>query len=544
MGYVGIFAVSAFFKTLFLSIGVVKASRKIHAKMIFKLLHAQTTEFLQRMPIGRIINRFSQDIDALDTKIGVQVDNLNASMFFVLLNIYSVVVGASSLLLLIPTTLFLIIGWITRIRYMKAKREIVRLQAITQSPVVGVCCSSIAGAPIIRALNKKDYFSQKVETLIHENSKNGVISFGLDGWFETRLAIWNLILVLLPSYGMVIYQLRINPNLGSKKLVEIAFFLLRTINFVVMYQNMLSLLTFIETNLVSIERCKAFEEIQSETGYKCIQDDALHFEIPNRNISIPERVLQEKNYPKLFPKGEIQLLNVSAKYPTSSSKVLTSINLHIEPGEKIGIVGRTGAGKSSFIKLFWRSLVPSEGQILIDGQDISQLDLKVLRSQINIISQATNLFEGTIAENIHPQPLTRDDSSKLSGLLIDLGFAADKLQEKGLDFELDTDGSNLSEGEKQILSLVIAIYNKTKILIMDEATSNIDQETEHKFHQKVEEHFHDCTSFIIAHRIQTILDCNRVIVLSEGCVEEFGTVKELLSNEEGSFSQFYHYLKH
>ena len=178
--------------------GMVHAGRKIHIKMVFKVLHCKVIEFLQRVPVGRIINRFSADIDSVDRLIGPYLQSMNTYLLFTMMNIYTMVESSQSVIVIVSTIAFLLFSWLVRVNYIRAKRDVVRLQYISLSPVIGLCCSSVSGAPVIRSLKKEEYFSAKTRVLAEENSKNALSSFGLDAWYETRLALLNLILVFVP----------------------------------------------------------------------------------------------------------------------------------------------------------------------------------------------------------------------------------------------------------------------------------------------------------------------------------------------------------
>ena len=250
--------------------------------------------------------------------------------------------------------------------------------------------------------------------------------------------------------------------------------------------------------------------------------------------------------------GHVQFKNVSAKYITKTTPVLSNLDLNVLPGQKIGVVGRTGAGKTSFIKLFWNGLDISEGSITIDGRDISQIDLKYLRKEIMVVSQETALFSGTIRENLDPQleyladrstQEFMDNENKIVRDIVELGFDEKKLDEKGLDYIIEGDGSNLSLGERQIISFERTIIGKKNIIILDEATAAVDLKTEKKIQEMIDKTFKNKTMFIIAHRIQTVMKCDKILVLDLGKVKEFGTIEELLKKPNGQFKSIYEQFK-
>lgn len=178
---------------------------------------------------------------------------------------------------------------------------------------------------------------------------------------------------------------------------------------------------------------------------------------------------------KIIKSGKIEFRNVTAKYPMKKDKVLSNLSFTINPGEKIGVVGRTGAGKTSLIKLFWRCLDACEGEILIDSKNIMECDLKQLRSEMDVVSQETSLFEGTLRENLDPNSNGQNDSTLLE-ILSELKFKSG--QEYNLDMQIDSEGSNLSVGEKQMICFARILLSRRRLVILDEATANIDLQTE------------------------------------------------------------------
>jgi ATP-binding cassette subfamily C (CFTR/MRP) protein 4 len=240
----------------------------------------------------------------------------------------------------------------------------------------------------------------------------------------------------------------------------------------------------------------------------------------------------------LVPKGQVVFQNVTARYGEDSEPVLKNLSFTVNPGEKIGIVGRTGAGKSSLIKLFWMSLKPSEGQVLIDGTDIAQVDLKALRNEVMIVSQETALFLGSLRENIDPTCGSEKDDEILT-ILDSLAFKNKLIAEKGLDAKVDAGGANYSQGERQVICFARTLINKRKLIILDEATANVDIKTEQAIQKAQETQFKESTMFIIAHRINTVLNCDKIMVLKFGEIVEFDKPEFLLQNPDSYFKNIY-----
>lgn len=523
----------------------VKAARKIHARMSFRLLHAKIGEFLERVPTGRIINRFTKDINNIDVTLNWNINNFILNIMIVLVDLMVLVYSANNIYLSIPCILFLAISVRYQRIYMSLKREIVRLQNITNSPVIGWSIAVLKSSCEVRVLNKMDYVRKKLKYLIDENTKNSIVIYGLDAWFQIRLAFFNMILVQLPSYSYILWS--IYQDSEDVNVQNLIIFVLSSSRLTADTSNLLLGLSNLETNLVSIERCQRFENIENEEDYKNFEMEEKKYTFPKKGV-IKNILKRQKHQGDIFPEGKVELVNLTAKYQTKKKPVLSNLNLEINPGEKIGIVGRTGAGKTSFIKLFWRCLDPKSGKLLIDGKNISELDLKALRSDVTVITQETSLFAGTLRENIDPNleylidkksNLFKYKENEILKILREFGFSKKKMENDGLDFKIDFEGNNLSQGEKQIVCFIRALVEKKKVVILDEATANIDLKTEENIQRRVEEDFDGCTMFVIAHRIQTVLGCDKILVLDEGKVVEFGGVEELIQEEGSKFSEIY-----
>lgn len=223
------------------------------------------------------------------------------------------------------------------------------------------------------------------------------------------------------------------------------------------FEQMRYLSTQIFTVFNSVERCNQLSNLPTEDNYKSFSEDlkkvnSFKTEINKNLIKFEKDKNSASNgtYEKIVEDGEVEFKNVSARYITSKKLVLKNLTFKVKSGEKIGVVGRTGSGKSSLIKLFWRYIKPSEGKILLDGTDISHADLKSLRSQITIITQETALFSGTLRENLDPTGYKFTDD-ELSKVIERVKFAHKDYVAKGLDMEIDNSGKNLSQGEKQLI---------------------------------------------------------------------------------------------
>ncbi|KAJ2067469.1 Canalicular multispecific organic anion transporter 2 [Coemansia sp. S155-1] len=248
------------------------------------------------------------------------------------------------------------------------------------------------------------------------------------------------------------------------------------------------------------------------------------------------------------PNGKIEIRNYSMKYGVHHGYALKNINLYINPGEKIGIVGRTGAGKSSLAKVLFRLIHENtSGSISIDGQDISQFGVGDYRPRLGMIPQESSMFNGSIRNNL--DPLHQFDIEEMWAALIKCGLAkhmssylpsasilADIHQPHGLDRSIQDCFGKLTSGQQQLFGLCRVIMRKQKIIVLDEATANVDLETDKSIQELISKEFRDCTVLTIAHRLETIMNSDRIIVMDKGTIAEIGTPQELLA-KDGMFAQ-------
>ena len=278
-----------------------------------------------------------------------------------------------------------------------------------------------------------------------------------------------------------------------------------------MFQNTVRTTVDFETNMISVERVFEYGKLESEADL----------------VKGNEKEL--KDWPQ---EGEISFKKVFLKYSRDLPFVLQDVSFEVQSKAKIGVVGRTGAGKSSLITVLFRLVEPS-GQIIIDGVNIKTLGLHLLRGSMSIIPQDPSLFSGTVRRNL--DPFQQYDDEKMWKVMeeANLRKAIDNIQ--GLDSTVSEGGSNLSVGQRQLLCLARALLKNNKILVMDEATANVDQETDSIIQRTIKTRFCDCTVITVAHRLNTIIDMDKVLVMDKGRVVEFDEPHQLLQNPHGFF---------
>lgn len=259
----------------------------------------------------------------------------------------------------------------------------------------------------------------------------------------------------------------------------------------------------LENAMTSIERVEDYSKINTERA------EGIHLKIPE---------------------GSVEFSKVNLKYSTNSDHILKDVDFTIRSKEKVGIIGRTGAGKSSVISTLFR-LYDIDGQIKIDDVDIKTMKLNSLRTQLSIIPQNPVLFTGTLRSNLDPY---RRHTDNVLWKALEEVYIKDIV--KDLNDEIAEGGSNFSIGQRQLICLARAVLKNNKILVLDEATANVDPNTETLIQKTIKEKFADCTVFTIAHRLETIMNSDKILVLDKGKLIEFDSPSSLLNDE---YSRFY-----
>ncbi|CAH1100451.1 unnamed protein product [Psylliodes chrysocephalus] len=477
---------------LVLKMGIT-ASINIHKIMVTRALHAVMT-FFDSFFIGNILNRFSQDLNVIDEHL-IFVMTAFIGTLFHLVGVIGLIASVNWKFI-IPAAGLALFSILVRTVYIKTSRSLKRLEAATRSPIVGHLNSTMEGLTTIRAYKAQDILKDEFDKHQDLYTSAFYTSLCIRGAFGFIMEISSLFFLVTVIARFFFFDTGINAGDAGLTLTQ-AGLLTMIIHFG------LSTWSEVENNMTSFERVMEYTTIENEnkTGLEMV-------DWPNR--------------------GEIIFKNVSLKYSNSNENILADVCFDVKPGNKIGIVGRTGAGKSTIISTLFR-LYNYEGQIFIDGIELKTLALDFLRKHISIIPQDPIMFSGTIRSNIDPFGEFVDE---------DIWKALHKVHLDSSIPSLDTDITelNFSTGQRQLICLSRAIIRKNKIVVLDEATANMDPESEQIAQKIIEDNFLSCTLFIIAHRLDSILDCDKILVLDRGRVAEFDTPLNLLKNENGYFS--------
>ncbi|OSD04422.1 multidrug resistance-associated ABC transporter [Trametes coccinea BRFM310] len=482
--------------------GSLRASRSIHTTLLQSVLHS-TLRWLDKTPTSRIITRCTQDIQCVDgplaTKLGWVIE-LTVSMLMKFLAVVSF-----SPIFTVPGAIVAALGgWCGQI-YMKAQLSVKREMSNARAPVLGHFGAAIAGLTSIRAYGAQSQFRQESYRRIDKYVRAARTFYNLNRWVSVRIeSLGALFAACLAAY--LVYG-------SHARAASTGFSLNMAVGFAGIILWWIRILNEFEVNGNSLERIQQYVTIEQEP-------------LPTTD-GMP---------PAYWPaSGSLRVEKLSARYTADGPRVLHEISFDVKAGERVGIVGRTGSGKSSLTLALLR-LIFTEGKVYYDGIATDSINLDALRSNITIIPQVPELLSGTLRQNL--DPFSQYDDAVLNDALRAAGlFSLQNETDEGritLDSQISSGGSNLSVGQRQILALARAIVRQSKLLILDEATSAIDYETDTIIQTSLRQELgKDVTILTIAHRLQTIMDADKILVLDAGHIAEFGAPHELLKNEKG-----------
>ncbi|XP_062542390.1 probable multidrug resistance-associated protein lethal(2)03659 [Armigeres subalbatus] len=488
-------------RSMFFFQAAMRASRKLHDAMFNGVTRA-TMYFFNTNPSGRILNRFSKDMGQIDEYLpSVTVDVIQ--IFLSLIGIV-VVVAIVNPYNLISTVIIGIIFYFMREYYLKTSRNVKRVEATTRSPIYSHLSASLSGLSTIRAFGAEKVLVSEFDGHQDLHSSSFYLFISTSRAFGFYLDVFCVIYI-----AIVTLTFFINGDSGG----NVGLAITQALGMTGMVQWGMRQSAELENTMTSVERVVEYDTVDPEP--------ALEAE-------------GEKKPPKEWPQeGKVKFEKLSLRYDPDpdTDRVLKELEFEIQSREKVGIVGRTGAGKSSLINALFR-LSYNEGSILIDTRDIHEMGLHDLRGKLSIIPQEPVLFSGSLRYNLDPFDEYPDDKLWRALKEVKLEEAVNELP-SGLSSKINEGGSNFSVGQRQLVCLARAILRENKILVMDEATANVDPQTDKLIQQTIREKFDDCTVLTIAHRLNTVMDSDKVLVMDAGRCVEFGTPYELLTAEDG-----------
>ncbi|XP_051908226.1 multidrug resistance-associated protein 4 isoform X2 [Hippocampus zosterae] len=490
-----------FVRTLLMFNVLVRSTQALHNSMFNAILRTHV-RFFDVNPIGRVLNRFSKDIGQLDSIMPwTFVDFIQ--VFLQILGVVAVAVGVIPWILL-PVLPLLIVFIFLRRYFLETSRDVKRLESTTRSPVFSHLSSSLQGLWTIRAFRAEGRFQKAFDAHQDLHSAAWFLFLTTSRWFAIRLDGMCSIFVTITTFGCLL--LRDQLDAGSVGLA-----LSYSITLMGMFQWGVRQSAEVENLMTSVERVMEYTELESEAPWET-----------------------KKRPPPGWPsKGLVTFDGVSFSYSADGPRVLDNLKVTFQPKEKVGIVGRTGAGKSSLVSALFRLAEP-EGKIYIDGVLTSELGLHDIRQKMSIIPQDPVLFTGSMRKNL--DPFNQHSEEELWNALqeVQLKGVVEELPGK-LETVLAESGSNFSVGQRQLVCLARAILRKNRILIIDEATANVDPRTDELIQRTIREKFQECTVLTIAHRLNTIIDSDRILVLDAGRIHGYDEPYTLLLDPSSIF---------
>ncbi|CAD1812854.1 unnamed protein product [Candida parapsilosis] len=512
-------------RILVINFSGIRASNRIFKRVLLTILHAKL-RFFDKTPLGRIMNRFSKDVELVDQEMTPYAEGA-----------FICVVQCISILILITfiTPGFLVFAFVIALLYylvgffyLNLSRELKRYESITKSPIHQHFSESLTGVATIRAYGVESRFMKQNLQAIDNNNRPFFYLWVANRWLSFRIDVVGSLVMFFAGIFVLLSIGKIDAGLAGLSLSYAIAFSESALWVVRLYAN-------VEMNMNSVERLQEYLEVEQEPPYE----------------------VKETEPPTNWPeKGQISVNDVSLRYSPDLPRVIKNVTFDIEPCNKVGIVGRTGAGKSTIITAFFRFLDPESGSIKIDGVDITKIGLRNLRQAITIIPQDPTLFAGTIRSNLDPfEQYTDADifaalkrvnlinsneqtaSSSSAAAAAATMAVAEENQNKFHDLEnpITEGGGNLSQGERQLVCLARSLLKNPKIILLDEATSSIDYKSDALIQKTIRDEFGSSTILTIAHRLRTIIDYDKILVMDAGKVVEYDNPYVLISNQDSLF---------
>ncbi|CCH41464.1 Multidrug resistance-associated protein 1 [Wickerhamomyces ciferrii] len=513
--YVGIYAffgigsgVFTLARTIVLWVfSALRGSRILHNRMARAVVRSPMS-FFETTPIGRVINRFSTDINRVDEGLPRVFSMLFNNSIRVLFTLALIGATMPSFILIVAVLSVLYVYY--QRYYIGTSRDLKRIVNVSRSPIFAHLQESLTGYETIRAYQQEPRFQFIHLNNLAINLRSLYVFRSINRWLAVRLQFIGSVIIFATASLAILHNL--TPGMAGL-VISYALQITTSLSFIV------RMTVEAETQIVSVERVLDYCDLKPEA-----------------------EEITDSRPPTHWPQeGAVNFDHYSTRYRENLDLVLNDVTLDIKPREKIGIVGRTGAGKSTLSLALFRLIEPASGKILIDSVNTSEIGLKDLRGNLAIIPQDSQAFEGTVRQNLDPLGEQTDEELwkvlELSHLKSFIqGLDKDKEDgERGLEAKVSEGGSNFSVGQRQLLCLARALLNPSKVLVLDEATASVDVETDQIVQKTIREAFNDRTILTIAHRIDTVLDSDKIVVLDKGQVKEFDSPQRLLEDKESLF---------
>ena len=510
------------------------ASKTLHKNMIKQVLGAPLYYF-ESTPIGRLVQRFSKDLDQIDQQLPGSFGQSIASILNIIAAVFTIsLVTPTFTIIMIPILTVYVI--ITNY-YRNVARELKRLDSISRSPIFSHFSETLGGLAVIRSFLRQKMFIRMNNLKIDDNLASYFSLKIVDRWLSVRLELLGNIMVIFSALLAVFSGSRAgSAGISINNALSVTSLLNWAVRNGAETESLMNSVerVYYTTTQTPLERNMYASDIK-QTAFQSSAQSL--YAPPEQSITIfnNDTALLQDGWPW---RGGITVKDIKLRYRDDFDLVLDQINLDIEPGSKVGIVGRTGSGKSSLFRALLRLSELEAGSIFIDGVDISAVGLNALRSSIAIIPQDPYLFSGSIRLNLDPFNKHTDEELWAAIAKSNLDPLVRSLP-GGLAYEVQEGGDNFSIGQRQLFCLARALVRKSKILLLDEATSSVDYQTDKLIQKVIREEFgrSDSTVLTIAHRLDTIMDSDKVVLMADGKVVEVGNPKTLQKRSNSLFSK-------
>ncbi|OLY79209.1 Canalicular multispecific organic anion transporter 1 [Smittium mucronatum] len=493
----------------------INSAKKTHSMMLSGIINSPMS-FFYTTPIGRIINRFSSDQSIIDQMLP---RNFLSWSTAIMSAVSSILVICLSFPVFIILAVPLIIAYLmVQEYYLQTSRQLKRISSILLSPIYSHFTESVVGISTIRSFKQQDRFEAENQDKLNKYLSASLTYDSLSQWESLRIEGLGSVIVLMSTLLGVIYIQLFGTIDASLAALSIVY----SLQFTNALSRSVGTYCSIETNLISVERVYEYINLPSE-----FEDTPELLESKAENFKLGE------DWPEI---GNLNVDNLVVRYFKNTEPALKGVSLQIKGGEKIGVVGRTGSGKSTLASSLFRLIEPEEGKIFIDEVNTRSIELLNLRKNISIIPQESILVSGTLRYNLDPNDVYSDDELWRAIELVNL---KEVVGSKSLEMMVLNDGANFSAGQKQLVCLARVILKRSKVLILDEATASVDLATEAIILSTIDKEFSDCTVITIAHRLETVVNCDKILYFDDGKVVESGSPSELLKNKDSRFYTLY-----
>ncbi|KAL4505153.1 hypothetical protein ABPG72_016220 [Tetrahymena utriculariae] len=525
----------------FVVLRMLNLSRFLHKSIVYNLLRASFTKFYNLITSGRLMNRLSKDIYEVDTIIPYDFNQLIMQIGMVVVASAATIVICTFKVASIAIVYFFISLTISYF-FLTAKRQIVRIEATSKSPILQYFSEILRGLSYLRSCVKEELIRDTFQQFVDVDLRNQIALNGIQYWFEGIASFLSMFPILISS-SLGYFDQSISSQTAMLMALQVSNL---SISMIKLSQSWLEC----ETRLVNYERCLKLQQniiLEDYSNDRGNIENSFWMSIQNNYISANENINSQVGNlnPQLSnsfnQEQSIIFQNASFQYREDLPNCLSNLNLSFNGNQKIGVVGRTGAGKTSVTLALTKVIDLVSGDVIINGKSIKDYSLQELRNVVSVVSQEPYIFEGTLRLNLDPYNQYQD--KQINDVFQQCKFISFSSFQKGLNTEISQLGDNLSEGEKQLISIARVMLKKSKILIVDEPTSHIDANMEEFITNILYENFSGCLMITIAHKIKTIMSSDKILVLDHGKIQEYDSPQNLLNNKNSQFSEIIKIIK-